>query len=206
MLRKFRPSIRETLFTYSFEGDEAMRFAFGCITLVVVGLVFCGCNGPTASTGEVPGDQVEQAAGPKTETVNLSAGHLPRDAKADDVLKTFLNLLQTGEVNRSVELLTRTARQKTADEELAMRPINGGDMDFQVGSVKTLTDDTAHINSVWMTQGGSFGIVWVMRMTDEGWRVAGMSTRHPETDALVFFNFEDPKDMLAKSELSSDNL
>lgn len=184
-----------------------MRLAFGSTLLVVAGLVFAGCNGPTASTGEVPGDQVgQETGGPTAEPALPDTAHLPRDAKADMVLKTFLNLLQSGEVNRSVELLTRTARQQTAEENLVMRPINGGGTDFQVGTVETLTDDTAHINSVWTADGGSFGIVWVMRNTPEGWRVAGMSTRHPDTAAPVFFNFEDPKDMLEKSKLASDNL
>lgn len=177
-----------------------MRFVYGSLLLAAFGLCLSGCYGPTASTGEVP---VEPGAETATTDIGVQpaatdSAKLSRDAKPDVVLKTFLDLLQSGEVNRSVELLTRVARRKTAEQELRMQPINGGGLDFRIGNAKQLTDDTAHVNSLWTPSGASFEIVWLMRKTDEGWRIAGMSTASEEGE-IVFFNFEDPQDMMAKA-------
>lgn len=168
-----------------------------------------GTNSPTAQTQHA----APTASGDTTPLVTpaneLSVAESPATFQTpDEVVKSFLTAMRDGNQNAISGLLTQKAREETAkNKQLEIQPPGSPDSSYQVGETQ-YTDESktvANVSSIWREPdaGGSsieYEVVWVMRREIAGWRVAGMATHISDNAPLLFLNFEDPDDMLARLE------
>jgi hypothetical protein len=157
-----------------------------------------GCNQPGQPTGDP-----SSSAGATGAQSTSSLGATPEKAVAE-----FLEAVRTGNDESAAALLTPTARQKTAEENLAVAPPGRPTAKFTVGKVEyvTASKDGAHVLSSWSdtNEDGSVRtdeIIWVLRKEPEGWRIVGSVMKiFPDKDPLVL-NYEDPQDMKRKLQM-----
>jgi hypothetical protein len=166
--------------------------------LVLMGLMFVGCGSkesapaasiPAPTSAEQAGAAQANASGAKVET-------------PDAIVSAFLESLRSGNDAVAAALLTDKARVETQKQGLKVQPPGTPDMTYQIGQTELINPDGAHVGSIWSNklESGeveSFDVIWVLRREPQGWRIAGMATppTGPESEAL-FFNFEDPADLL----------
>lgn len=139
---------------------------------------------------------------------------LPADAKTPDLaVKTFLEAVRKGDHEKATLMLTPTARIETAKHELSVAPPGSATAKFTVGQVEYVTPekDGAHVASTWTDfdlegKPNADNIVWVLRMEDEGWRIAGMAVKIFEGELPLILNFEDPEDMIRKQKLAAEEM
>lgn len=128
---------------------------------------------------------------------------------ADVAVFTFLKAVQEGKDKEAADMLTRLAREKTAEMDMVVAPPGSDTASFEVGEVELINDNGAYVSSTWtdVADGGqshSDQIVWVCRKEPEGWRIAGMVTKF--LDSKLVLNFEDPQDMMRKQELAEKEM
>lgn len=131
-------------------------------------------------------------------------------AAAATVVHEFLQAVKTGDETRSNELLTPLARQKTAEQEMAVAPMGSESASFTVGEVELPEEgngELAHVASTWtdVDEDGephTDEILWVLRHDKEGWRVGGMATKVFEDQPPLLLDFENPVDMRRKQQLA----
>lgn len=163
-----------------------------CLSLVVA--VFAGCGSDSTGTPEAaqaPAASSEKKPGP------------------DVAVFEFLKAVQSGDDKRAAEMLTKLAREKTAEMEMVVAPPGSETASFEVGQVEMLEDRGAYVSSTWtdVGEGGkphSDQIVWLVRNEPEGWRIAGMVTKL--FDNKLVLNFEDPQDMMRKQQLAEQEM
>jgi hypothetical protein len=165
-------------------------------SLVLTGLLLIGCGSkestPPASI-EAPGTG---ASG--SQTAATGAKVEPPEA----IVKAFLESLRNGNDAVAGALLTDVARVETQKHGLKVQPPGTPDMTYEIGQTELMESHGAHVGSVWtnkLEDGSveSFEVIWVLRREAQGWRIAGMATpaMGPDSEPL-FFNFEDPADLL----------
>lgn len=131
-------------------------------------------------------------------------------AAPDRVIAEFLEAVRIGDDKKAADLLTPLARQKTADMQMVVAPPGSETAKFQVQNVE-LVGDGAQVATDW-TDLGADGrphtdrIVWILRKTTQGWRIAGMATRVFADQEPIVLNFEDPADMLSKQQLAEEEI
>ena len=170
-----------------------MKLAFGMIAIggLLIGAWGCGNSGSTAS--KLP---------------------LPADSKSPDLaVKTFLEAVRKGDHAKATLMLTPTARIETAKHDLSVAPPGSATAKFTVGQVEYVTPekDGAHVGSTWTDfdlegKANSDNIVWVLRLEEEGWRIAGMAVKVFDGELPLILNFEDPDDMIRKQNLAAQEL
>jgi hypothetical protein len=121
----------------------------------------------------------------------------------------FLKAVQTGDDEKAAQMLTKVAREKTAEMEMVVAPPGSETASFEVGEVEILENRGAYVSSTWTDVGEdgqphSDQIVWLVRNEPEGWRIAGMVTKLFESKLVL--NFEDPQDMLKKQQLAEQEM
>jgi ketosteroid isomerase-like protein len=128
----------------------------------------------------------------------------------DRVIADFLEAVRIGDDKKAADLLTPLARQKTSDMQMVVAPPGSDTAKFQVQDVE-LIGDGAQVATDW-TDLGSDGrphtdrIVWILRQTAQGWRIAGMATRVFADQEPIVLNFEDPADMISKQQLAEEEI
>ena len=133
----------------------------------------------------------------------LPAG-LTQATPPDHIVTAFLNALRSGDRGVAEALLTRRAREETRKRDLTVQPLGSPDATFSVGPVEYLDRQQrgAHVNTRWTEVNTgvviNYDIIWALRRYDVGWRVAGMGAQLGPGQPVVYLNFEDPDDMLAK--------
>jgi len=157
---------------------------------VVAGCTGCGSDDPAAPEA-VAAVSSESKAGP------------------DVAVFDFLKAVQTGDDKKAADMLTKLAREKTAEMEMVVAPPGSETASFEVGQVELLEDKGAYVSSTWTDVGEdgqphSDQIVWLVRSEPEGWRIAGMVTKLFESKLVL--NFEDPQDMMRKQQLAEQEM
>ncbi len=135
-----------------------------------------------------------------------------RDTPPDRIVAAFLEALQQGDSGIAEALLTRRAYEETRKRGLAVQPVGSPEATFKIAIPEYLGahKNGAHVNTTWTEPyadaGSSYDIVWALRRQDSGWRVAGMAAQLVPGQKVVYLNFEDPDDMLAKWRKADDAL
>ena len=135
---------------------------------------------------------------------------LTQETPPDQIVAAFLGALRSGDSGVAEALLTRRAYEETRKRDLAVRSLGSPEATFKIGIPAYLGahKNGAHVNTTWTeVQAGavsSYDIVWALRRQDSGWRVAGMGAKLGSGAQVVYLNFEDPDDMLAKWRQADD--
>lgn len=147
--------------------------------------------------------------------VNAPAAKLPvtPSSPPEEVVTEFLNALKSGNDGVTAGLLTTKAREETAKFQLAVQPPGTPSAIYQVSAGEVSSDDPtmAQVACLW-TEKDEAGVehsdevVWVLHQETEGWRVCGMAAQMPGRNDPVFFDFEDPAEMIrVSSELQGES-
>ncbi len=169
-----------------------------------------GCRQQASETADVDKTQttgVGTDLGPVAR-LDLDDRQLPtgltRDTPPDLIVAAFLGALRQGDSGVAEALLTRVAYEETRKRDLAVQPVGSPEATFTIDTPKYLGThkNGAHVNTTWTEPyadaGSSYDIVWALRRQESGWRVAGMAAQLVPGQKVVYLNFEDPDDMLAK--------
>ena len=190
------------------------------ICLMAAGLSGCGNPSGESSTNSTNADTSANSA---TET-NLGtfarqdlaeqpapAGITP-NTPPDEIVAAFLNALRSGDSGVAEALLTRQAREETLKRDLTVQQLGAPEAIFAIGTTEYLDaqKNGAHVNTRWTEHDGAtvinYDIVWALRRHSAGWRVAGMGAQLGPGQPIVYLNFEDPDDMLAKWRAADDTV
>lgn len=165
--------------------------------LATVGLTLAGCGSQGSPTSaETAGGRVSK--------------EFTKDGP-DEAIRVFLEAVRTGDDAKAAQMLTPTARQKTAEMQIVVAPPGSPTAKFEVTEFEMVSEDGAHVASTWSDvdeQGNrhSDQILWILRREPEGWRVAGMATKIFEDELPIILNFEDPQDMMRKQKLAEEEM
>lgn len=117
----------------------------------------------------------------------------------------FLEAVRTGNDQKAALMLTKLARQKTAELNMEVAPPGSDTAQFKVGKVEHLAEGGARVASTWSdldenSQRRTDEILWMVRREPEGWRIAGVAATVFKGEPPLLLNFEDPEEMLRKQE------
>jgi hypothetical protein len=123
----------------------------------------------------------------------------------------FLEAVRTGNDAEASNMLTPVAREKTQAMQLVVAPPGSDTASFEVLETELVEQDAAHVASKWTDlddQGNAHTdeIVWILRLEENGWRIAGMGTKLFEDEPPLYLNFEDPEDMMRKQKLAEEEI
>jgi hypothetical protein len=144
-----------------------------------------------------------------TPTSSTSAGSTAaQSAKPEEVVRTFLEAIRTGNDGQASQMLTELARTETQKHELVVAPPGSETARFEVGAVEyVVKDELAHVDSKW-TDVGDDGqphtdeIIWALRLDQQGWRIAGMATRIFPNEPPLLLDFEKPEEMMQQQQMA----
>jgi len=189
-----------------------MRCCAGLAILALVLGTSIGCGGSgdaggdAQGSGPAAGTSASQGNGAEAPTV-LTGTESPAAAVA-----TFLEAVRTGADSTVAEqLLTELARTETAKLDLAVAPTGSDNARFEIGEVTQLSDDAARVASTWtdLNDDGTphtDDILWMLRRTPEGWRIAGMAATLFPGEPPLILNFEDSADMARTQQLAQEEI
>jgi len=146
-------------------------------------------------------EDVTQIAGSDPQ-VDVSWLPVSKESPPGIVVSAFLDALRGGDHEVAQQLLTTTAREQTAANNMPLQAPGSPTASYSIGET-TRIDGGVQVGSRWTERLESgekivYEIDWVLRQRPEGWRVAGMSTSFTPNGELVYVNFEDVEDMLKK--------
>ncbi len=182
------------------------------VALATIGLAGCGsqvADSPAESTSPklAAGAAIEPGFG-AVPRQGQSEQQLPVGLTAatppDQIVAAFLGALRSGDSGVAESLLTRQAREETRRRDLTVQQLGAPDAKFTIGTPEYLGPgkNGAHVNTTWTEEENGeviqYDIVWALRRHEIGWRVAGMGAQLGQGQPMVYLNFEDPDDMLAK--------
>jgi hypothetical protein len=153
-----------------------------------------GCNSGTSDA-------------PTTTTTGNSAS-ASSTAKPNEVVRTFLEAIRTGNDDLASQMLTEVARTETQKHELVVAPPGSDTARFEVGEVEyVVKDELAHVSSKWTDVGEdgqphSDDIVWALRLDPKGWRIAGMATTVFPNEPPLLLDFEKPEEMIQQQKMA----
>jgi len=180
------------------------------LLLPVFGLVGCGGDA-------VVEDETETPEAPAVAEVELPVS---ADTPPEEVVSAFLDAIRAGDADTDSGaeqakiarmLLTQTAREETAKANLVVAPPGSPGSTYEIRTTRMVTEEGAHVTTRWTEKdlyGGStrFDIVWIVRKSEEGWRVSGMATQADPNAPPLLLDFEKPVDMLAKIDAAEEEL
>lgn len=144
-----------------------------------------------------------------------SSASSPAGSAADETpaqaVHKFLEAVRTGDQKLADTMLTKVAREKTAEMDLVMAPSGSDSASFKIGQVENVAPNVAHVDTFW-TDMGEEGkphtdeVIWFVRKDPEGWRIHGMATRVFDKQIPIVLNFEDPEDMVRKQEAAEKEM
>lgn len=188
-----------------------MRISDSCKTTgLLLGFIFCitGCsdaengNESAGTTVSVQSPEVTLTTDLTTDQTTSPAGIEEEGEKASPqlIVKNFLSALQLGNESEVSNLLSTKAKQETEKHELVVRSPGSPKATFEVGGVEMVSGG-AYVTSLWKEPGADglthqFDIIWILRLQDDGWRIAGMATRVTANEAPTYLNFEEPAEMI----------
>ncbi|MBS0208599.1 MAG: hypothetical protein JSS27_06550 [Planctomycetes bacterium] len=124
---------------------------------------------------------------------------------ADRSVHAFLEAVRTGQEQQAAAMLTKAAREKTAQMNLIVAPQGSDTAKFAILETEMQADGTAQVATQWTDVGDdgkpqSDMIVWLAKYEPEGWRVFGMASKIFDDQPALMLNFEDPEDMVRKQQ------
>ncbi len=164
------------------------RVSFGSfLTFLALSLSWCGCS-PAPATPESP--SAPAASGDAKEAVNAA------------VLQ-FLNAVRSGQDETVFKMMSPTARQICSRDKIPSLPASDS-AQFTIDEITLLGSDGAHVRTTMIDldeQGEKVeeSLVWALRSTSEGWRIAGVAFSLFEGYEPIVVNFESKED-IAKAE------
>lgn len=179
----------------------------------LIGLSALACS--LGCTSSEPGDsQVNAPAGESSKAKKTKAAKADPVSGPDVAVYDFLEAVRTGNDTKANDMLTKIAREKTAELDMVVAPPGSDTASFEVGDVEILKGEElggAHVACTWtdVDEDGEThtdNIIWMLRLEDEGWRIAGMATKIFEDELPLFLNFEDPEDMMRKQQLAEQEM
>jgi hypothetical protein len=201
MVRFDDASSRDRSGTLNDAKEWLMQCARWTLLTVVSALMLAGC-GDSATPDRSVQSTTESPAGSPAMAALDGQGASPTETVAQ-----FYQALRTGQDTAIAALLTDKARTETANNGLDIQSQGSSRLEYELGQVEYVDDGMqgAHVKSLWIDftpDGERIGteVIWVLRKQPEGWRIAGMATQVLEDQLPLFFNFEDPEDMLRKKE------
>ncbi len=178
--------------------------------LALIGVFTAGLIGCGASDSASVSTAVKNTGGRKTANVGGESGQaakkpLPAES-AESVVEKFLAAVRNGDKNHTSDLLTDVARQELAKNGWEIQPPGTPSSSYKVGRTEILPEGNgAYVNSTWTDTSSNgenvdYEVVWVLRLQENGWKVAGMATEAVSGEDPVYFSFEHPQDMQRKRE------
>jgi len=165
----------------------------GVLLSAVLAIGVMGCGGSNDSGEDPPGAGDDQGA----------AARMSEPAAA---VHAFLEAVRTGNDPKAAEMLTATARQRTAQRNLTVSPPGSDTARFEVGRVEFLEKGAARVVSHWTDldhtgQPRTDQMVWMVRREPEGWRIVGVAATVLEGEPPLILDFENPDEMLRKQQM-----
>ena len=182
-----------------------MRCRYWMLLLAILPVAMgCGSSGG-GTDSPAPGPEAEATQGPGVQQTASAPSNGPAAAVFD-----FLEAVRTGNDQKAAEMLTATARTKTAAMNMAVAPPGSDTASFKVGEVKYLSEGRASVACQWSDrdergQTRTDEITWVLREEKAGWRVGGMVAVIPGMSP-TFLNFEEPQEMLRQQQLLQEEM
>jgi len=176
-----------------------MQRWLGGLAVAALAVINLGCGGKS----EKPAAGTHAAATKETAAQTVA----PPDATVTE----FLSAVKRGDDEKSAQMLTQLARQKTGELDMVVAPPGSDTATFKVGKVELVADEVAHVECTW-TDIGDDGkprdehIIWMLRREPEGWRIAGMATQLFAGELPLLLDFENPQDMLEKERLAQEEI
>ncbi len=164
------------------------RVSFGIfLTFLALSLSWCGCSQAPATSESASAPAVSDDA---KEAVNAA------------VLR-FLNAVRSGQDETVFEMMSPTARQICSRDKIPSLPASDS-AKFTIDEITLLGGDGAHVRTTMIDldeQGEKVeeSLVWALRSTSEGWRIAGVAFSLFEGFEPIVVNFESKED-IAKAE------
>ena len=164
--------------------------------ILAVGVLGCGGSEESARGPGAGGGEAQSGGG------GGAGGQQKGPAAA---VFDFLEAVRTGDDDKAALMLTKLARQKTAELHMEVAPEGSDTAQFKVGSVQLLPGDRAQVASTWSdldenSQRRTDEILWMLRRQLEGWRIAGVAATVFEGERPLQLNFENPEEMIRKQE------
>jgi len=177
------------------------RQSVALIPLVLALLVSIGCEGGGGGSAEP-----REGGAPQDTTEDLGAK--PELTGPAAAVHAFLEGARRGDDAAVEAMLTATARKELGEIGLKPAPRASDTARFSVGEAHHSPEDAsvAYVSSIWTEvdpvndRSKNDEIVWALRNTPEGWRVAGMVVTIFEGEAPWAFNFESAQEMQAQGE------
>jgi hypothetical protein len=168
------------------------------VLLAVLTVAAAGCV-DRAGSGQ-PAAADKGAAAAKAAPTDPDASSTPEAAVFE-----FLEAVRTGNDQKAAMMLTTTARQKTAEENIEVTPPGSQTAAFKIGNVQYLNDYGARVATTWSdldanSQRQTHEFLWMVRREPEGWRIAGVATPVFPGEPPLLVDFEKPKEMLRKQQ------
>ena len=123
----------------------------------------------------------------------------------EEAVAVFLGALRAGDNEKATLVLTSKARREMVQRDLEVKSPGSPTAGYQIGQVEYLGEDNggAHVASTWTDPGqpgsrDSYQIIWILRMEEAGWRIAGMAAELFEDELPLILNFEEPDEMVRK--------
>ena len=167
------------------------------VALVLLALVcIAGCG----KSGDSKPVSAESSGNAQATNAAASGAETPEGA-----VTVFLSAVCAGDDQRVAGMLTDLARQKTAEMDLEVAPPGSDSAQFVVGKVEYVDDSTARVACTWsdLNEDGDRteeSILWALRHSEAGWRIAGMAPTIFPGEPPLLLNFEKPDEMLEKLE------
>jgi hypothetical protein len=123
----------------------------------------------------------------------------------------FLEAIRTGNDEKTINMLSTLAREKTAAKSLSVAPTATDTAKFTVGKVDYVGEDGARVAFTWTDldingQWKTDEAFWVARRDHDGWKIAGMAIQIPEIEKTLVLNFEDPDDMVRQKKWADEEM
>ena len=163
------------------------------LAVLAVGIMGCGGSDETGAAGD---GEAQSGGGAGGEQNGPAAA-----------VSEFLEAVRSGNDEKAATMLTKMARQKTAELNMEVAPPGSDTAKFEVGKVEYVdaAKTGARVTSAWSdldekSQRRTDDIVWMVRRDPEGWRIAGVAATVFEGEPPLLLNFEDPEEMLRKQQ------
>lgn len=173
------------------------------LAILAAGAIGCGKNdSPTPQAGSVAAEGLQPELAPPKR---------PDGNGPDVAVFDFLEAVRAGNDEKAGQMLTPLARQKVAEQHMVVAPPGTDTARFDIGRVEPVSDDVARVVINWtdVDESGkprSDEVAWVLRRTEEGWRIAGAAVPIFDGEPPLVLNFEDPEDMLKKQKLVREEI
>lgn len=168
------------------------------LAVLAVGVVGCG-GADESGQGPAGGN-----AGARSQT-GAGEDSAAKPSGPAAAVREFLEAVRAGDDQKAALMLTKTARQKTAELNIEVAPPGSDTAQFEVGQVQLLDKDRAQVAATWSDLDGNSQrrkdeVTWVLRREPEGWRIGGVAASVFEDQPPLLLNFEDPEEMLRKQQ------